>query len=545
MHETQLIEQGSSANDNHADETAPATTQPPSVEFFFRPQPTDADKCLAASENMLAARKTEERIQLRKLTGQSVLFESRKPRDVLRKLAPPPYAFDDVPPVIGEFAYHYSQATGHDQSGIIVASVTAGASVIDDRYMLAVRPESNWYISARQWSFLCGGASAGKSPSIRAATDTIKRLHGELHEQWRAANEGKHRTERDPAPATYTSDTTIAALSERLQGNPRGLLMLTEEFASWIGAIDSGDRGDASKNRGDWLQLRDGGPHQIDRVERGSVYVPNWGVSVLAACTPNGLAKQMKYMPEDGLIQRFVPCIMGAPNIDANGDARPALTSWSQWLEWAYKFTARDSRSYIAIGEPAKRMFDLEVSEIRRLVIATEEFAPAYASHLGKHPGMLAEIALVFHVFSTASGERPESEIGEAVMQYAIRYMRKVRRHAHVLYSNILSTAPAFELAQALARSIVAADEKLTTIGRDWMTQHCQAFKKADDRLRREAVQILEDADWLEARSTIRTYGGWPSQYGVHEKVFEIFAREGEQWRARRAAVRDAIADAE
>lgn len=473
------------------------------------------------------------------------MFEYRTPRDVLRKVTPPPYGFDEVPPSIGHFAYHYSQATGHDQSGIIVASVTAAAGVIDDRFMLAVRPESNWSVSARQWSFLCGGASAGKSPSLRAATDHIKHLHGVLHDRWRMANDGKQRSEKDPAPALMTSDATIAALSERLQGNPRGLLMLTEEFASWVGSIDSGDRGEAIKNRGDWLQLRDGGSRQVDRVERGSVHVTNWGVSVLAACTPQGLAAQMKHMPEDGLIQRFVPCIMATPDLDARGDSREAVRAWGQWLEWAYGATERHHPSYVKFSPEARALFNVEERRIRELVIATEEFAPAYASHLGKHPGMLAEVALVFHVFSTPAGGDLSNEVSEQTIDYAIRYMRKARRHAYTLYSSILSSAPAFELARALARSIVATEERVTTVGRDWMTQHCEAFKKADDRQRREAVQILEDADWLSAETRVRSYGGWPSKYAVHPRVFDLFAREGEQWRARRAAVRDAIGDTE
>ncbi|MGT2505499.1 hypothetical protein [Cupriavidus basilensis] len=128
-------------------------------------------------------------------------------------------------------------------------------------------------------------------------------------------------------------------------------------------------------------------------------------------------------------------------------------------------------------------------------------------------------------------------------MMYAVKYMRKVRRHAHALYSSILSSAPAFELAQALARSIVASEDAPITIGRDEMMQHCLLFKKADDRLRREAVQVLEDADWLEAKLGARPYGGWPTKFTVNYKVYDMFAREGEQWRARRAAVRDAIGD--
>jgi len=155
---------------------------------------------------------------------------------------------------------------------------------------------------------------------------------------------------------------------------------------------------------------------------------------------------------------------------------------------------------------------------------------------------MLAEIALVFHILSPVS-RGSENEVGEDAMRCAIRYLRKARRHAHTLYSSILSTAPAFELAQALARSIVATEEPITTVSRDWMTQHCQLFKKADDRLRREGVQVLEDADWLCAQTQVRQYGGWPRKYSVHPQVFQLFAREGEQWRARRAAVRDAIGE--
>lgn len=472
-------------------------------------------------------------------------FVSRQPRDVLRRASPPPYSFDDVPRAIGEFAWHFSQATGYDPSGVIVASVAAAASVIDDGLKLSVRPESNWTVSARQWAFLCGGPSAGKSPCIRAATAHIKHMHGVLFDRWVSENEGVAKHERSPVPALYTSDSTIPALSVALQANPRGLLMLTEEFSSWVGGIDAADRGESAKNRGDWLQLRDGGPHQINRVERGAVFVPNWGVSVLAACTPDGLAKQMKQMPEDGLIQRFVPCIMSSPNLDAMGDARAEMHKWACRLEWAYNATEVSYPAELTLGADARALFEAEVRQLKQLVVSTEEFSPAYAAHLGKHPGMLAEVALTFHVFCTVDGGRLLPEVGAEAMAYAIRYMRTARRHAHTLYSSILSSAPAFELARALARSIVAAEEPVTTVSRDWMVQHCQGFKKAEDRLRREAVQMLEDADWLSAKTSVRTYGGWPRSYLVHHRVAELFAREGEQWRARRAAVRDLIGEAE
>lgn len=516
----------------------------PEQQVKFWPEPTEGDKYLAAAELFYAGAEKSEENLMRRMTGHTVEFKYRKPRDILRKSVPQPFSLDEAPPPIAEFARAFSNATGFDHSGVIVAATTAAAAAIDDRYRLAVRPASGWFTSARQWSFLCTGPSGGKSPILRPTTDPIKRIHEELYFLWREDNEGLDEKDKKPIPALYTSDATVPALSERLKDNPRGLLMLNEEFSSWIGSIDAADRGEAAKNRGDWLQLRDGGSRQIDRIGRGSVYVPNWGASVLAACTPDGLQKQMKNMPEDGLIQRFIPCIMGEPNLDADGDCTAALALWEQWLRWAYKFTTRHHAEVsVRLSPQAQEYFNFERNEQRKLAMATGEFAPSYAAHLGKHPGMLAEVALIFHVFA-GRGE-PTDEIDGQTMHTAIQYMRRVRKHAYSMYSSILSSTPAYDLAQALARSIVAADEVITTISRDWMVQHCQAFKKADDRLRREAVQMLEDADWLEAALGARGYGGWPTKFNVHDRVFQMFAREGEQWRARRAAVRDAIGDAD
>lgn len=536
--------------DGTTDWGAPATRDP-SLGFYFDKGEKDAAEQRAA-KIIEDVRKTEEakveQIRIKAgapVTAVDVMFEYRTPRDVLRQNTPPRFQTWEVPPAVGEFAKSYADATGFDAGGIIVAAVTAAASVIDDRFKLTVRQESNWSVSARQWTFVCGGPSAGKSPCIRAATDPIKHMHGIKYAQWESENEGLKHDEREPPPALFTSDATVPALSQKLQGNERGLLNLTEELASLIGSIEASDRGEANKNRGDWLQLRDGGARQIDRISRGSILVPNWGVSVLGACTPDGLAKQLKNMPEDGLIQRFIPCIMGPPNLDASGDARDAIATWGRCLEWIYTASTSPYLHFVAFTPDAQVMFDEEVRAIRELVMATEGVAPAYAGHLGKYPGMLAELALTFHFFTRNDHNSRAEPVAVKAIDYAIKYLRKARKHAYTLYSSILNSAPAFELARAIARSIVASDEPITEVSRDWMTQHCQAFKKADDRLRREAVQILEDADWLSPQTHVRSYGGWPSKYSVHHMVFHMFAREGEQWRARRAAVRDAIGEVE
>lgn len=507
-----------------------------------------AEDLRAYSENIRAAEEIRWQREALRTRGQLAELQMRTPRNIIRRAIPQPFQWDEVPQPIAQFAFEVSQATGFDHSGLMHAAVTAAAAIIDDRYKLEVR--RGWTVSARLWGVLVGQSAAGKTPTIRFSSDTIKHIHAAEVMRWqnKIKEEETPPHERDPMPARYTSDATIAALSERLKDNPRGILMLTEEFSSWIGGIDSSNKGEAAQNKGAWLQLRDGGPHQIDRINRGAITIENWGASVLAACTPDGLAKQMKEMPEDGLIQRFIPCIMRSQDLEAperNLDPTRAIEMWGKCLRWADEVTTRQSPQISLRFDPeAQAIFNAEDKAIKIIQQSTEDVSTAYASHVGKHPGMLAEICIVFHVFSSTEAA-PRNLISAETVQTAIRYMRRVRKHSAYLYSAVLSSSPAFDLARSLARSIVAAEEILPTVGRDWMTQHCQAFKKADDRVRKEAVQVLVDADWLEAPPLARSYNGWPTKYEVNDQVFRLFAEYGEEWRQRRQAVRDMITDNE
>ncbi len=516
------------------DNVPSAPASPQVAHWWDHPPQSEEDKFLKASENLLAAREKEEEIQLRKMTGHSVAFEFRKPRNILKTATAEPFHFDDVPLCIGHLAYDWTLATGFDPSGIVVAATVAAASVIHDEYKLAVRPETKWYESARLWAVLIGDPSSGKSPSIRAATDHIKTMHNAEGVMWSDRNKDVADDEREPRPQLYTSDTTIAALEESLKGNPQGILMLTEEFDTWIGAIDGTNRGEGAANRGNWLQLYDGGAKQTNRISRGHVFVPNWSASVLAAGTPDGLQKLMKQLPNDGLIHRFIPVIMSTAAIDVQGDARQRLDEWDQTLR---RLRDNSRPGVVQMSQGARRIFEDEHRYVKTLVSPTYEFAPSLASAMGKHGGMLARVAQTFHGCTYLG----ETELRAETMWKAVLFLRKVRRHQAALFNEILGTSEALALAKSLGRSIVADGPLLTTVGRQWMSDHCADWKKADDRVRREAIQILEDADWLEQSSGARTYGGWPSKWSVHDQLSRMFSTEGEAWRARRAAVREAI----
>jgi len=463
------------------------------------------------------------------------------PHNIFNDAIPKPFAFDEIPPIIASFAKSFSDATGFDHSGLMVAAVIAAASVIDDRIKLEVQKGSSWIVSARLWGFLCGKPSAGKSPIIRAATDPIKGLHYDLFNEWQEKNKVLSLDEQSPITTIFTSDATVAALSEILKDNPAGILMLNEEFASWIGGIDSPNKGEAAKNRGDWLQLRDGGARQINRIGRGNIFVPNWGASVLAATTPDGLSKQMKHMPEDGLIQRFISCIIQPSIIKRDkGDSTIELKQWAELVKAIYAYTS-DSHNHqiIKFNQVAQVLIDDEFFDIDKTIQAIEDIYPSYASHLGKHKGMLAEVALVFHFILEMP--QPSLEISENTVKMAIKFMRRIRQHAFYLYNSVLNSSGGFELAKSIARSIAADETKPEMIGRDWMSQHCSLFRKADERTRQEAIQFLDDMNWLKAIPWERSYNGWPTKFQINPDIYNHFARDGEQWRERRKQVKEHI----
>lgn len=459
-------------------------------------------------------------------------FQSRTPRNFLNAAAAPPLDLANVPAPVAEFARACSSAYGFDQSGLVMAAITAAAAMVDDSYQLEAMPR--WFVSARLWTVLIGKSATGKSPALKMATAPIKEKHNELAGEYNLlCSQLEKGDEQPPRPALYTSDATIESLSDRLKDNPRGMMMLTEEFSSWIGGIDSSDKGDAVKSRGNWLQLYDGGPYQIDRIMRGSILVENWGTTILTASTPSGLAAQMKHLPEDGLIQRFIPVLIGSMDHSANGDAGEALDQWREWLFRIYSITGRSKTA--RFSPDARKLFLETKANVGRLAETTDDISSGLASHVSKHTEMIARLALIFHFFDPG----PPAMLSIDTLRKAINLMAQLRRHSVALFTDILGASPATDIARGLARSLAAAEPGETQfIGRDWMTQHCRAFEKAkDDRVRREAVQLLEDLDWLRDAGK-GTYTGWPKRFEVNRNVFRLYAREGEAHRARRAAMK-------
>jgi len=461
------------------------------------------------------------------------LPDAPPPVDLLRPMTAPPLRAADVPDVLAGFAKSYSQATGFDVSILLTGGILTAAAMLTDEMRLCVNARAGWFESPRLWGVIIGGPGAGKSPGLKLAQAPMFALHKDLVGEW-TREHGNEAENAPPRPALYTSDATTEALAELLRASPRGILYTVDELASWIESHDAYRNG-GGKDRGEWLRLYDGGPHQVHRIRRGSFFVPNWGASVLSATTPAALKKLAPKLPDDGLLQRILVVVVGPRKLPDDAMLRVetagAAEAWNAALRRLYAMPG----AVVHLSGAARECFDAEQAELHRLTQAYEEAHPSYASHVSKRAAMLARLALLFHALESPA---VTDNVSGETMARAVRFLRRQERHAMAVYSTHLARDTGMELARAIARSILASG--LHGFNRRELTPRCRAFRNADEPTRGAALTLLCDYGWLTTDIATISHG---SHWTVDPRVHDMFADHGRAARDRRQTVRERLAE--
>jgi hypothetical protein len=473
-----------------------------------------------------------------------------EPLNLFSELVAPPYQADSVPAVLSDYAAGYAQATGIDPSITLGAAVVAAAGAISDGFSIVADSRSQWLQEARLWLIDIAKPGAGKTPGQRAMLAPLWQIQREIttaHGVAVAAQlEGEPKLHR---PRVVVADTTIEALSEILRDQPRGLLIANDEFETWLGSMDMYRRtGGASRDRGEWLRLFDGGPHTVERIQRGSVHVPNWGVSIMTAATPATMAKVMRQLPEDGLLQRFIP-IVARRQIITDGDAsglEPLRTAYEQTLRRLYFAEPRAHKGAVPLSYEAAVHFREWRIENQRLQEALGSITPALESHVAKYPTLLLRLALVYHCAKVVNYEHEGARdpaawpLPVATLLEAARFLKTASRHALALYGSMNGSSATFDLARTIGRAVLASSSDTTE--RRLLIQRVRAFRAAEPYEQDAALRLLVDAGWLRPSDSGYELAR-PARYDINPQVRNLFAREAQAEKARRAAVRDAISD--
>ena len=435
----------------------------------------------------------------------AVAFRPFIPLPPLRPAAPEPARLGDyLPNCLAGWIEDSAERLNVPPSMIAGPLLVALAGVVGRSHRIRPKALDDWSVYPILWGAVVAPSGAGKSPALDVALDGIARLESSYREAWAAdrpqveahlerlraqvaalkerlrqshgGNRSKNKGEAESADdlerelaATLseleveertskprrlrTSDATIEKLGELMIENPRGLLLFRDELAGWIAALDRADR---PADRAFFLEAWQGsGSHYVDRIGRGSQFVPALAASVLGGIQPCKLEPLVSGSAGDGFLPRFQILVWpeersARPYLDrrplaAEADrARCAV----RLLDEAAASALQTEGRTLSFDPIAQELFIATSEDLDREVRATE--APALREHLAKYQRLLPAIALLLQLVDDPCS----NAVGIAAAKRALHWLTLLREHAGKVYAHV--ARPDLAAAHALAAKIKA-----------------------------------------------------------------------------------------
>jgi hypothetical protein len=204
-----------------------------------------------------------------------------------------------LPEPVRQYVLAASKAVGADPAYLACAILLPIAAAIGNSAVIQLKPV--WSEPSVLWVGLVGESGTMKSPIMDRATCFTRKLQAELRYATAAENDGADE------PQLYCSDITVEALAERLDNQPRGLIVLRDELSGWLGSFNRYNRGRADAAH--WLSMYGARDLVVDRKtgEKRRIFVARAAVSILGGITPDALRRALgdEHM-ENGLAARLL-----------------------------------------------------------------------------------------------------------------------------------------------------------------------------------------------------------------------------------------------
>jgi hypothetical protein len=348
-----------------------------------------------------------------------------------------PFPVEALPEPVRGFVLAGSKALGAATEYLAAAILAALASAIGNT--ATIRLKRGWTEPAVVWIGLVGESGTLKSPALDLALFQVRRLQAAAIERFNSAmdeyegdlqryeadrrawqQQGRKKSEPPPEKPMeptcerfYVSDITVEALADRLQRQPRGLLLATEELAAWLGGFDRYSKNGRSGDVAHWLTMFGARDLLVDRKSAGQrpIFVPRAAVSVLGSIQPGTFRRLVgPEHYENGLAARLLltmPPTCKKTWTEASVD-RKTQEAMSDVFKVLYELQpGRDEN-----GRPKPSELELSADGKRAWVSFYNAHAAALADAVGNHAAMLAKIecyaarlALIVHLARSAADD--------------------------------------------------------------------------------------------------------------------------------------------
>jgi putative DNA primase/helicase len=436
-----------------------------------------------------------------------------------------------------------------------------------------IQPKANddtWEIIPNLWGGLVAPPGFMKSPTVAVATQPLRRIE----DVYRQAFEQKVRSfqsdkdlwelqknaykqlataalkNKKPLPDQMGSppeepkrirfiinDATFESLHEIMAANPAGIFIIRDELSGFWAQLDRAGR---EGERAFHLQAWNGDTgHTIDRIGRGSIYVPACCESMLGGIQPSKLRSYLtdtlKGGPtDDGLIQRFQ--LMVWPDIPSKWvlvDRAPSLLALNMVEEILRALAALQVEPPLKFrfSNKAQELFNEWLGKLEKKV-RSDDIHPALAGHLSKYRKTMPALALLFELADQAADsgfdgfvgslQADSQKFGEVTLQHAQQAAaccEYLESHARRIYSCVVTP-------QMRAATVFAAKIREGKVGSNGVFVLREVYLKGwsgldSPELAQAAALVLQDAGWIRALSDEGgSRGGRPAnRFEINPKV--------------------------
>ena len=333
------------------------------------------------------------------------------------KLPNPPLGV--LPPMLQDFCRTAAFSAESNEAMVLAFLLPALAGAIGSSYQIEVKPGHRE--PSVIWTAIIGETGTSKSPTKNVVFEPIEAWTRQKAKEFRAAK-SKHqedlerwtRTPREergekPEPPILeqfkVNNTTIEALAELWEKNPRGVLLLADELLSFVGGMNQYKGGHGS-DRQAALELWNCQPLTIAR-KSGTISIPRPALSLTGGIQPGVLHELAPKNRADGFIERFL-MLFAKPEIKdvRRGAVDPApLEEWSKLLHRLLDTCAIGPDTEIQtvrFDDRAQELFYDQVNLHRKLMRSFPAKAVGIARKIEAYAG---RIALVMHLARYYSGE--------------------------------------------------------------------------------------------------------------------------------------------
>lgn len=250
-----------------------------------------------------------------------------------------PFPVEALPEPVRGYIFAAAKALGCDAAYIAMPLLVSLAAAIGTTRW--IRLKRSWREPLVMWGGIVGESGTLKSPAVDMATAMLQRKQEEAITRYaddmviyqrdlelseadmlawkskgRKAGEPPPEKPKEPQPARYIiDDITTEAVVDRLQHNHRGLLVVRDELAGWVLALNQ-YKGGRGADTAVWLKMHGARPVINDRKTGPNklIYLPRAGTWIVGGIQPGILRRILtpEYF-ECGLSARLLLAMPPAP----------------------------------------------------------------------------------------------------------------------------------------------------------------------------------------------------------------------------------------